>query len=87
MLAAVNDKKRIEQLETALRGVLSYVRVSNPKSLSPRDVEAKTLAILYAETALNPPEKDAVEISASVNTAAAQQVFHPLNPKMGTVVG
>lgn len=86
MLSGVNDKKRIEQLEAALGGVLSYVRVSNPKSLSPRDVEAKELAILVGETALNPPPPDAVEISATANPTADQKLIHPLNPKMGNLV-
>ena len=79
----MTDEQRIEQLETALRGVLSYVRVSNPKSLSPRDVEAKALAILYAETALNPPEPDAVEVQAEQVSVGLK---HPLNEKMGEVV-
>lgn len=79
----MTSEKRIEQLEAVLRGVLGYVKASNPRSLSAKDVEAKALAILYIETVLNPPAQDAVEVQA---TAAPSGLKHPLNSKMGQVV-
>lgn len=81
----MSDKKRIEQLEATLRGVLAYVKASNPRSLSQRDQEAKMLVILFIETALNPPEPATVEIQAS-KVNGAHGFVHPLNPKMGEVV-
>lgn len=70
----------------ALRGVLSYVKVSNPRSISPRDHEAKALAILIAEVALEPKKPDAIDVEEVPNTALPNPLYHPVNPKMGEVV-
>jgi len=73
-------RKRVADLEAALRGVGEYVKWSNPRSLSRRDREAKLLA-LHVIVA-NLPEDD-----QHLKPVHPVPVAHPVHPMMGEVVG
>jgi len=73
-------RKRVTELETALRGVGEYVKWSNPRSLSRRDREAKLLALHVIVAAL----PDDGQHLKPVHPVPAP---HPVHPMMGEVVG
>ena len=96
MLPNVTDQERIHQLETALRGVADYVKHSNPKSLSRKDREAKLLAMVIIEAALNPqpaseppPMPNGIGLTAPRTVGTLPEIPRvpiPPNPRMGQVV-
>ena len=83
----MSPEDRIRQLEQALAGVRAYVKVSHPKSLSRRDKEAKTLALLVIEAVIGPdhPEDPVVQLPSAGGSWYASTFVPPPDPKTRVV--